>query len=146
MQGGVNSMKTCNVFTYGSLMFPVVWARVVRGDYRSGEATIHGFRRVQVRDRQHPALVVAARAAPILGRLYYDVSAEDVARLDQFETSNYARVTVAVTIAGRATSAQSYLALNVDSLLNEDWSAADFERYGLPIFNATYVVENAPPE
>jgi gamma-glutamylcyclotransferase (GGCT)/AIG2-like uncharacterized protein YtfP len=139
----VNAM---NVFTYGSLMFPGVWARVVRGTYRSTDATVHGFRRVRVRGRQHPALIISANNAPMVGRLYYDVSAEDVARLDHFETHNYARVAIAVTVDERVVSAQSYLALNVDSLLNEDWSVAEFEQRGLPIFNATYVVENAPPE
>ncbi len=127
-------------------MFPTVWARVVRGDYRSAEAAIHGFRRVSVRDQQHPALIISANATPIVGRLYYDVSAEDVTRLDHFETSNYARVAIAVTVADHAIGAQSYLALNVDSLTNEDWSITEFEQHGLPIFNATYVVENAPPE
>jgi gamma-glutamylcyclotransferase (GGCT)/AIG2-like uncharacterized protein YtfP len=135
-----------NVFTYGSLMFPSVWVRIVRGDYRSAEATIHGFRRLCVRDREHPALVVSANAPAIVGRLYYDVSAEDIARLDHFETSNYVRVAIAVTVADHAVSAQSYLALNVASLLNQDWNAAAFEQHGLQVFNATYVVENAPPE
>ena len=135
-----------NVFTYGSLMFSVVWARVVRGDYRSTTGTIQGFRRVCVRDRQHPALIISPSAAPIVGRLYYDVNADDIARLDHFETSNYARVAIAVTVADDAVRAQSYLALNVDSLLNENWRVAEFEQHGLPIFNATYVVENIPPE
>ena len=138
-------MNKFNVFTYGSLMFASVWARVVRGDYRSTEATVHGFRRVCVRGRHHPALIISANAAPVAGRLYFDVSAEDIARLDHFESSQYARLAIAVTVAGHAVSAQSYLALNVDSLLSEDWSLTEFEQHGLPIFNATYVVENAPP-
>lgn len=127
-------------------MFPVVWARVVRGDYRSTEATIQGFRRVRVRDRQHPALIVSANATPIVGRLYYDVSAADVVRLDHFETSDYARVAIAVTVHDHAVSAQSYLALNVDSLLYDEWSVAKFAQHGLPILNATCVVENLPPQ
>jgi hypothetical protein len=127
-------------------MFPSVWERVVRGNYRYTESTIHGFRRVRVRDRQHPALIVAANAAPFVGRLYYDVGTADIARLDHFETSNYARVAIAATVRERAVVAQSYLALNVDFLLDEDWSVAEFEQHGLPVFNATYVVENAPPD
>lgn len=133
-----------NVFTYGSLMFPSVWARVVRGDYRATAATIHGFRRVAVHDAQHPALIISANAATMLGRLYYDVRDEDIARLDHFETTNYARITIAATVGGRAVTAECYLALNMDSLSNEDWSVTEFERLGLPIFEATYVVENAP--
>lgn len=125
-------------------MFRSVWARVVRGDYRSTDATIHGFRRVRVRDAQHPALIIAANAPRIAGRLYFDVSADDVARLDHFETKDYARVAIAVTVADQVVSAQAYLALNVDSLTNDDWSVTEFEQHGLPIFNATYVVANAP--
>ena len=135
-----------NIFTYGSLMFSSVWARVVRGNYRSTEATVHGFQRVRVRGRQHPALIISANAAPIAGRIYFNVDAGDIARLDHFETSSYACVAIAVTVAGHAFSAQSYLALDADSLLNENWSVTEFEQYGLPIFNATYVVEHAPPE
>lgn len=127
-------------------MFPSVWTRVVRADYRSTEATIHGFRRLRVRGRQHPALIISAKAAPVSGLLYYDVSAEDVARLDHFETNNYARVAIAATVDDHVVRAQSYLALNVDSLLGEDWNMAEFEQHGLRTFNATYVVENAPPE
>lgn len=135
-----------NIFTYGSLMFSSVWVRVVRGDHRSTEATVHGFRRVRVRNHQHPALIISANAPPIAGRIYFNVCAGDIARLDHFETSNYARVAIAVTVAGHAVSAHAYLALNVDSLLNENWSVTEFEQHGLPIFNATYVVKNAPPE
>lgn len=132
-----------NVFTYGSLMFPAVWQRVVRNEYRSSLATIHGFKRVRVRDREHPALIVSPRAQSLPGRVYFDVEAPDLARLDYFETS-YARVAVAATVDGVAISAQAYLALAFDSLGEEEWDVAEFERHGLPIFLATYAVQNAP--
>jgi gamma-glutamylcyclotransferase (GGCT)/AIG2-like uncharacterized protein YtfP len=135
-----------NVFTYGSLMFPTVWTRVVRGAYRSTQASVNGFRRVAVRNHEHPALIICASAAHVTGRIYYDVSAEDAARLDHFETRNYARVAIAVTVPEQVVVAQSYLALNIESLLAEDWSAAAFEQHGLAIFNATYVVANAPSD
>lgn len=133
-----------NIFTYGSLMFPSVWGRVVRGDYSSAEARIHGFRRVRVLGAEHPALIISANAPGITGRVYFDVSAEDVARLDHFETANYVRVAIAATVADQAVVAQSYLALTLDLLSNEPWNVEDFERHGLPIFSATYVVANAP--
>lgn len=137
---------TMNVFTYGSLMFPAVWQKVVRGDYLSSAASIHGFRRVCVRDANHPALIISSRAEPIVGRVYFDVSAEDTARLDHFETHNYARVSVAVTVDGSATAAQAYLAVNIDSLTDIDWSEQTFEQTGLPVFLATYAVKNRPPD
>ena len=135
-----------NIFTYGSLMFPQVWQKVVRGDYRSSSASIHGFRRVCVLYANHPALIISARATPILGRVYFHVSVEDIARLDYFETRAYERVSVAVTIDANATAAQTYLAIDMDLLTDTDWSAQTFEKTGLPVFLATYAVKHRPPD
>lgn len=136
---------TMHIFTYGSLMFPAVWQKVVRGDYQSSAGSVHGFRRVCVRDGTHPALLIDPRAAPIVGRVYLDVNAADIARLDHFETRNYERVLVAVTIDGGPKVAQAYLAVNMTSLTDVDWSEKEFEESGLPIFLATYGVKHLPP-
>jgi gamma-glutamylcyclotransferase (GGCT)/AIG2-like uncharacterized protein YtfP len=133
-----------NLFTYGSLMFPIVWKRVVQHEYRSALGTIHGFRRVAVRDKEHPALIIAKGGAPIEGRVYFDVSDEDIARLDQFETHRYKRVGVAVTIDGEAMVADAYLALNHEELTDVDWDVVTFEREGLPRFMESYVQRHAP--
>ena len=138
--------ETRNVFTYGSLMFPVVWDRVVRGLYRSGEATIHGFQRLRIRGEHYPALIINANAGVLIGRVYYDVSAEDIARLDQFETSEYARVSIAVTIAGEAFVADAYLTLKAESLDHREWRPDIFERDDLNSFLATYAATNTPPK
>ena len=124
-----------SIFTYGSLVFSAVWQKVVRGDYRSSAASIHGFRRVCVRDANHPALIISPRAMPIMGRVYFDVSAEDIARLDHFETGNYERVSVAVTVDGSAAAAQTYLAVNMDLLTDTDWNEKTIEKTGLPVFS-----------
>lgn len=133
-----------HVFTYGSLMFPEVWSRVVRGHYDSARGTIHGFRRVGVRDKEHPALIIAKDGAAIEGRVYFDVSADDVDRLDFFETARYARVCVSVNSNEEPIVAEAYLALNLEELTDTDWDVARFEREGLPKFLATYVAQHAP--
>jgi gamma-glutamylcyclotransferase (GGCT)/AIG2-like uncharacterized protein YtfP len=133
-----------NVFSYGSLMFPEVWQKIVRHEYQSSAGTIHGFRRLCVRDGNYPALVISPRAQPIVGRLYLDVRADDVARLDHFETDEYVRVAVITTVDGKAKAAQAYLAVNVDALMSIEWDATAFEKTGLPEFLATYVVKNSP--
>jgi gamma-glutamylcyclotransferase (GGCT)/AIG2-like uncharacterized protein YtfP len=135
-----------NVFTYGSLMFQPVWERVVTGTYESAPATIQGFRRLAVMGKEHPGLVIAKGAPPMLGRMYYDVSLDDIARLDQFETERYVRVSVAATINGTAVAAETYMALNLDELSDDDWDVGRFEREGLPKFLATYVAQHAPPK
>ena len=138
-------VETIDIFTYGSLMFPAVWQKVVHGEYRSSVASIHGFRRVCVRDGHHPALIISPHAAPIVGRVYCGVSAEDVARLDYFETRNYERVAVAITVDRNATAAQAYLAVNVNLLTDIDWNEKTFEQRGLRMFLTTYAVKNDPP-
>jgi gamma-glutamylcyclotransferase (GGCT)/AIG2-like uncharacterized protein YtfP len=133
-----------NIFTYGSLMFPDVWKRVVRGAYRSELGTIHGFRRVCVREKEHPALIITKGAGPLEGRVYFDVSNDDIARLDQFETHRYARVSVAVIVDAKPIMADAYLALHHNELSDLDWDVAKFEREGLAKFLATYVAQHAP--
>lgn len=135
-----------HVFTYGSLMFAPVWGRVVIGQYESSPATIHGFRRFSVIGKEHPGLVIQKGAPPMLGRVYFNVSDEDIARLDQFETERYLRVSVAVTIEEDAFAAETYMALNLDELSDTDWDVSHFEREGLPKFLTTYVAQHAPPK
>ena len=137
---------TRNVFTYGSLMFPVVWGRVVQGLYGSGEATIHGFQRLKIRGEHYPALIIHPNAGPLTGRVYFDVSANDIARLDHFETSDYARVSVAVTVEGIVLAAGAYLTLKPEALETLEWSPEIFKRDGLESFLATYATTNAPPK
>ncbi len=138
--------ETTNVFTYGSLMFPVVWDRVAQGRYQSSEASVHGFQRLRIRGEHYPALIVNPNAGSLTGRVYFDVSASDIARLDHFETSDYARVAIAVTVAGKAMAADAYLTLKADALEPVEWSPETFERDGLKAFLATYAATNAPPK
>ena len=134
-----------HVFTYGSLMFPAVWERVVLGAYLSADATVQGFRRLRVRDEKYPALVVDANADALIGRVYFKVSSIDIQRLDHFETSEYARVGVSVQTDGKATVAQAYMTLNPENLERREWSPTEFEQHGLESFLATYAATNAPP-
>ena len=127
-------------------MFPVVWNHVVLGHYRSSEASIHGFRRLRIRGEHYPALIINPNAGALTGRVYFDVSASDITRLDHFETSDYARVSIAVTIAGKALAADAYLTLKPESLAPLEWSPETFAREGLESFLTTYAASNTPPK
>lgn len=123
-----------NVFTYGSLMYPQVWERVVRGRYRSAPAELAGFRRLALLGVAYPGAVPDA-GARILGRLYFDVRADDLDRLDAFEASEYRREEVAVTLQPSAqgarqpaqVAAQVYVYLGEARLAGHDWDAQRFE-------------------
>ena len=86
-----------HIFTYGSLMFPEIWQRVVRGDYRSAPATAPGYARYALADDTYPEMIVNEKAT-VEGVFYFDVDAQDVAALDAFEGSEYRRDSIDVVI------------------------------------------------
>ena len=58
-----------HIFAYGSLMYPAVWSRIVRGEYRS---PVGYDSRIPARMRtgvEHPALVIAPRAEALRSAL-----------------------------------------------------------------------------
>jgi gamma-glutamylcyclotransferase (GGCT)/AIG2-like uncharacterized protein YtfP len=129
--------RAVNVFTYGSLMYPQVWDRVVRGRYRSADARLAGFRRRALADATYPA-AVPEEGASIHGRIYFDVGADDLARLDAFEAAEYRRDEVEVRVDTREgpvhARAQVYVYLVASRLAPGDWDVHGFEREHLADF------------
>ena len=81
---------SCNIFTYGSLMFPNVWEQVVRGRYASVKAALEDHARYAIAGESYPGMV-AQTGATVEGILYLDIDAADIARLDTFEGHDYRR-------------------------------------------------------
>ncbi|RJF97142.1 gamma-glutamylcyclotransferase family protein [Noviherbaspirillum saxi] len=126
------------VFTYGSLMFPEVWNRVVRGDYRSLPATLPGHARFVLKNETYPG-VIAQPGQSVAGLLYFDVSPQDVVALDAFEGDEYRRVAVGVTLdSGETVEAQAYLYLLPQKLSDSPWLPEAFQ---MQRFIATYCRE-----
>ncbi|MGZ5781655.1 MAG: gamma-glutamylcyclotransferase family protein, partial [Burkholderiaceae bacterium] len=67
-----------HIFTYGSLMFPQVWQRVVRGQYHSANAIVSGYARYTIVGETYPAIIEQA-GATVHGVVYFDVDEQDVA-------------------------------------------------------------------
>ena len=127
-------MPAQHVFTYGSLMFPEVWNRVVRGRYQSCPARLEGYRRHALTDVSYPA-IVAESGAEVEGVLYLDVDAADLARLDAFEGAEYRRAAVPVSTASGTTTAQTYVWLDATRLAHRPWLP---ERFSIPAFLGAY--------
>ena len=124
-----------HVFTYGSLMFPEVWTRVVRGAYRPLPARVTGYARHGVRAETYPG-ALAAPGALLEGVLWLDVGADDLARLDRFEGPDYQRIAVRASGAdARARAAVMYLYLPVERLEAVPWRP---EAFDLATFLRTY--------
>ena len=128
--------------TYGSLMFDPVWEKVVEGRYASLAARADGLRRQGVQGEHYPGVFRAADGQ-VDGRLYLDVSAEDLARIDAFEGDDYQRVSMSVVVravdagsragpaVGEEVPAEVYLFLPVALLDGKEWDPVAFERTGV---------------
>ncbi|WP_076592659.1 gamma-glutamylcyclotransferase family protein [Herminiimonas arsenitoxidans] len=116
-----------HIFTYGSLMFPEIWQRVVRGDYRSAAATAQGYARYALADDTYPGMITRSDAA-VEGVVYFDVDAEDIAALDAFEGSEYRRDSVDVVIeSGEIVIACTYIFLAGHRLSDVPWEPQAFQ-------------------
>jgi len=116
-----------NVFTYGSLMFPDVWERVVRGRYRAVRAVADGHARFAIDGETYPGMVPAAGGS-VEGVLYIDVDAADLAALDAFEGADYRRDTIRVGTDHGSVDAATYIYLRSARLLDRPWEPDAFQK------------------
>jgi len=108
-------------------MFPPVWQRVVRGDYRSAAAVVSDHVRLAVVGETYPALV-GRRGASVAGIVYFDVDENDIARLDAFEGTDYRRASVPAEMnAGDRVSVDTYLYLSTSKLSDALWQPESFD-------------------
>ncbi|MGZ3157630.1 MAG: gamma-glutamylcyclotransferase family protein [Burkholderiaceae bacterium] len=132
-----------HIFTYGSLMFPQVWQRVVRGHYHSVNATVYGYARYAIAGETYPAMIDQADAS-VTGVVYFDVDDEDVAVLDAFEGNDYRRECVPARIGTNEVRAvETYIYLDTSRISNAVWEPETFQ---LQRFLDTYCPTPPPKE
>lgn len=129
-----------NVFTYGSLMFAPVWQAVVSGRYDSAPALLAGYQRFAVSGEEYPAMKPDGENTVVSGVVYFDVSPEDVARLDAFEGEYYLRTTVKVLQDSNPVLAEAYVLRPAfyGIASDQEWDLDGFAREGITRFLAQY--------
>lgn len=132
-----------HAFTYGTLMWPDIMARVC-GPAAPADApraaTLAGHARHPVRGEDYPGMI-PAEGGTVVGRLYLDLPEEAWARLDAFEGDAYERREVLVTLpGGQWMTAWTYVfrADVADRLDAGDWDEGRFAREGKARFAARY--------
>lgn len=81
----MNKVKSLNIYTYGSLMYPeVMFGIVKRNDYKSQPALLKNYTRKQVKGAVYPGLVRADNHE-IWGIVYMNVEHSDVEILHNFQ-------------------------------------------------------------
>lgn len=128
-----------HLFTYGSLMFPPVWERVVTGTYTSCDATLDGYRRLAVIGEDYP-VAVADTTQRIKGILYRYITPHDLLLLDAFEGEYYQRTPVTVTTPTTTLAAETYVLKPTFHHIaaTHPWDVETFRRSGLARFMARY--------
>jgi gamma-glutamylcyclotransferase (GGCT)/AIG2-like uncharacterized protein YtfP len=122
-----NRTMTADIFIYGSLMFPQVWEKVVRGRYRSAPAVVAGHARHAIIGETYPGMV-AAPGESVSGVVVFGVSAGDMALLDAFEGSDYRRANVLARLeSGEGMTVGTYLWLDPARLADAPWLPETFQ-------------------
>lgn len=84
-------MPPRHIFTYGSLMFPVVWQSIVKHNYEYQPAWLDGFRRTCIHGDNYPVVLPRAGQKNLEGVVYFSVKALDIRKIDEFEGEYYFR-------------------------------------------------------
>ncbi len=128
-----------HLLTYGSLMFEDVWKKLVKGDYAFEKATLEGYARRCVQNEEYPVIFEAKES--VEGVVYFNISEEDMALLDNFEGVFYERKSLEVIgkeaqrIAVEAYVLKACYAHIID---NRHWSEAHFKEEGIKLFLEEY--------
>ena len=130
-----------NIFTYGSLMFDEVWSRVIVGGYDKSTSTLKGFTRKAVIKEEYPVIFKTGQTDTVEGVIYYNVSIEDVRRLDAFEGEYYDRQHVkAQTLKADTIDVHVYVLKDAYRHIasQEDWDPEYFKEKGMNYFISEY--------
>jgi gamma-glutamylcyclotransferase (GGCT)/AIG2-like uncharacterized protein YtfP len=124
-----------NLFIYGTLIVPEIWRRVVGRDCRRQSALVRGMRVVRATGELYPVMVATEdEHSAASGYVVFDVTAKDIAALDDYESAIYDRIAVQAELdSGELVDAQTYLLprRSIARASEEPWTLDWFEREGL---------------
>lgn len=129
-----------NIFVYGSLMFDDLWQRIVKRRYQKQNAVLPGYKRLSVKGEAYPGLVKSFNSS-VEGLVYFNVTAQDIKRLDRFEGRQYKKVPVTVIgETGQLHKARAYLFVRHKRNLlgHKPWDPARFQAHHLHNYIARY--------
>jgi len=133
-------MERKNIFTYGSLMFPMVWDKVVEESYNLSPAVLSEHICYQIKGADYPAMIPKL-LHNVKGMVYCKVSPDDIQRLDKFEGEYYSRQSVSVTQYDEEKMMVDTYILKPEyySIMEEKrWDVKKFQVEGLDRFMKSY--------
>ena len=121
-------------------MFADIMTSVTGRHYRSASAVLHNYRRLTVHNEDYPG-ILPHKGAAVSGMVYFNLEKEAWQRLDLFEGRMYRRETIEVALADKTEAiAQAYIVRPEYAyrLGPDEWSAAEFRRFGKKRFQTRY--------
>ncbi len=98
-----------DLFTYGTLMVPSIFASVTGRHLPGHEACLPGYARFCIKNEVYPG-IIASPGHTTYGMVYLDVDEQSISKLDIFEGDYYLRTLVRVTTEDAKThDAQTYV-------------------------------------
>lgn len=128
------------LFIYGSLMHPVVLARVLGRTPTTRGATLTGFRRGVIRGEAFPG-VVPHGSGRVDGLLVFDLTPAEMIEVDRFEDDFYRRIPIEVQTESGITRADVYVVEpRFEALVTaEEWDYSAFVERDLNTFIQTFL-------
>ena len=123
-----------NLFTYGTLMFDPIWSRVTGRIHPSITGTLDDYEARKIVGEVFPGLVPAA-GCRVNGRIWQEVSPDDIAALDRYESHIYERRIMEVQGAKNVRLECWTYVVRPEfraRLLDEPWQAKEFRERHLP--------------
>lgn len=129
-----------NLFTYGTLMDADIMYKVCGERFQARAATLPGFLRKKLTGEVYPG-IISQPASSVVGQVYFNVSAQALRYLDEFEGSFYNRQQVVVVFEDDTKlEVESYVLIDscASLLSEEDWNLQDFVTRDKPQFQDQY--------
>ncbi len=120
-----------NLFVYGSLMNEFVFQKVTGVQLQGQPAMLSDYKRVQVKHKPYPACYYNS-GSKVNGIVVKIESIDTIAKLDEFESILYKRITVIAQCNGPCEVDIYIWNTDLDLLSDQEWSFEDFVRDRLP--------------
>jgi len=119
-----------SLFVYGTLMFPEIQRKIIGRCPKKQRATLHGYARYKIKDANYPAAIPEPESV-IQGYVLFELTDEELKRIDQYEGAEYKRIPVSVSLEdGTSFETFAYILKEEfrDEIIPVHWSADDFDR------------------
>jgi len=130
-----------HVFVYGTLLFPEILTGLTGRTFTEVAATLPGFRRMQVKFGDYPA-IIKADETDVQGKLILDVDARSLELLRFYEGDDYDCIEAEVQLDDQKVRALVFVWKNDRKLIAEpDWNPDKFKNHFLKDYTRYVVPE-----